>query len=104
MKIEDYIPYGHETGVTRKQLARLFEGQGKDPDRMAREAIQEARGRTAVLNLGDGKGYFRPLPEEKDLVLKWKRGQISRANEVKKSTRGCDVWITEWDKRMKLEA
>lgn len=104
MKIEDHIPYGHENGVTRKQLAMLFEGQGKDPDRMAREAIQEARGRTAVLNLGDGKGYFRPLPEEKDLVLKWKRGQISRANEVKKSTRGCDVWTTEWDKRMKLEA
>ena len=39
MKIEDYIPYGHENGVTRKQLARLFEGQGKDPDRMAREAL-----------------------------------------------------------------
>lgn len=31
MKIEDYIPYGHENGVTRKQLAMLFEGQGKDP-------------------------------------------------------------------------
>lgn len=99
MKIEDYIPYGHENGVSRKQLARIFEGQGKDPDRMAKEAIQEARGRTAVLNLGDGKGYFRPLPEEKDLVLKCKRGQISRANEVKKSTRGCDVWNTEWWKR-----
>lgn len=99
VKIEDYIPYGHENGVTRKQLAMLFEGLGKDPDRMVREAIQEARGRTAVLNLGDGKGYFRPLPEEKDLVLKWKRGQISRANEVKKSTRGCDVWTTEWWKR-----
>lgn len=95
VKIEDYIPFGHENGVTRKQLAKLFEGQGKDPDRMAREAIQEARGRTAVLNLGDGKGYFRPLPEEKDLVLRWKRGQISRANEVKKSTRGCDAWTTE---------
>ena len=96
VKIEDYIPYGHENGVTRKQLARLFEGQGKDPDRMAREAIQEARGRTAVLNLGDGKGYFRPLPGEKDLVLKWKRGQNKRAEEIKKSTRGCDVWTTEW--------
>lgn len=31
MKIEDYIPYGHENGVTRKQLAMLFEGLGKDP-------------------------------------------------------------------------
>ena len=104
MKIEDYIPYGHENGVTRKQLARLFEGQGKDPDRMAREALQEARGRTAILNLGDGKGYFRPLPSEKDLVLRWKRGQLNRAKEVKKSTRGCDVWTTEWNKRMKPEA
>lgn len=99
MKIEDYIPYGHENGVTRKQLARLFEGQGKDPDRMAREALQEARGRTAILNLGDGKGYFRPLPSEKDLVLRWRRGQLNRAKEVKKSTRGCDVWTTEWWKR-----
>lgn len=104
MKIEDYIPYGHENGVTRKQLARLFEGQGKDPDRMAREAIQEARGRIAILNLGDGKGYFRPLPEEKDLVVKWKRGQISRASEVEKSTKGCDIWTAEWDRQMNLEA
>lgn len=99
MKIEDYIPYEHENGVTRKQLARLFEGQGKDPDRMAREALQEARGRTAILILGDGKGYFRPFPSEKDLVLRWKRGQLNRAKEVKKSTRGCDVWTTEWWKR-----
>ena len=90
MKIEDYIPYGHENGVTRKQLARLFEGLGKDLDRMAREAIQEARGRTAALNLGDGKGYFRPLPGEKDLVVKWNRGQNNRAAETKKSTTGCD--------------
>lgn len=104
MKIEDYIPYGHENGVTRKQLARLFEGQGKDPDRKAREAIQRARKRVAILNFGDKKGYFRPLPEEKDLVLQWKRGQLKRAEEIKKSTRGCDVWTTEWDKRMKLEA
>lgn len=99
MKIEDYIPYGHENGVTRKQLAMLFEGKGKDPDRMAREALQEARGRTAILNLGDGKGYFRPLPSEKDLVIRWRRGQLNRAKEVKKSTRGCDVWTTEWWKR-----
>lgn len=104
MKIEDYIPYGHENGVTRKQLARLFEDQGKDPDRKAREAIQKARKRVAILNFGDKKGYFRPLPEEKDLVLQWKRGQLKRAEEIKKSTRGCDVWTTEWNKRMKLEA
>lgn len=99
MKIEDYIPYGHDNGVTRKQLARLFEGQGKDPDRKAREAIQKARKRVAILNFGDKKGYFRPLPEEKDLVLQWKRGQLKRAEEIKKSTRGCDVWTTEWWKR-----
>ncbi len=99
MKIEDYIPYGHENGVTRKQLARLFEGQRKDPDRMAREAIQKARKRVAILNFGDKKGYFRPLPEEKDFVLQWKRGQLKRAEEIKKSTRGCDVWTTEWWKR-----
>lgn len=98
MKIEDYIPFGHENGVTRKQLARLFEGQGKDPDRKAREAIQKARKRVAILNFGDKKGYFRPLPEEKDLVTKWKRGQLKRADEIKESTRGCDVWTTEWRK------
>lgn len=96
MKIEDYIPYGHENGVTRKELAKLFEGEGKDPDRKAREAIQKARKRVAILNFGDKKGYFRPLPEENDLVQKWKRGQLKRAEEIKKSTRGCDAWTTEW--------
>ena len=101
VKIEDYIPYGHENGVTRKQLAQLFEGQGKDPDRKAREAIQKARKRVAILNFGDKKGYFRPLPEENDLVQKWKRGQLKRAEEIKKSTRGCDAWTTESRKNWK---
>ena len=101
MKIEDYIPYGHENGVTRKELAKLFEGEGKDPDRKAREAIQKARKRVAILNFGDKKGYFRPLPEEKDLVQKWKRGQLKRAEEIKKSTRCCDAWTTELRKNWK---
>ena len=101
VKIEDYIPYGHENGVTRKEMAKLFEGEGKDPDRKAREAIQKARKRVAILNFGDKKGYFRPLPEEKDLVQKWKRGQLKRAEEIKKSTRGCDAWTTELRKNWK---
>lgn len=64
--ILDLIPVGHENAIRRSKLCELT---GKD-DRAMRNLIMEQRNAGAViLNMQDGRGYFRPkLPEEIDLV------------------------------------
>ena len=64
MDIVDYIPFGRENAVTRAQLRSRT---GID-DRAIRDMIAAARRDTVILNMQDGKGYFRPLPEEINYV------------------------------------
>lgn len=64
MKILDYIPIGHANAATREQL-RSLTGYG---DRTNRELIEAERKNIVILNMGDAKGYFIPLPEEDYLI------------------------------------
>lgn len=57
MDIIGYIPRGHENAVTRNRL----EAMTGLSDRVVREQIETARKNGAmIINLQDGKGYFRP--------------------------------------------
>lgn len=78
MDILDYIPYGKENAIDRKTLEMLT---GK-PDRINRELISIARRKTPILNLQNGTGYFRPLPEEKELVEEYVRQEESRLKSI----------------------
>ena len=80
--ILDYIPYGtKDKPVTREELSKLFPDE-KDPDRMARRLIAEAKKRYPVINVG--KGYYIPDdpddPNLKAYIMKEKHRimQISR--------------------------
>ena len=56
MNITDYIPYGRENAITRLELANTLHFT----DRKIREAIEEARREgEIIINLQDGKGYYR---------------------------------------------
>ncbi len=68
MNIVDYIPYGRNNAIKRRKLEELT---GLS-DRHNRELIMKARNQgTLILNMEDGKGYFRPiLPEELDCIKK----------------------------------
>lgn len=89
MNIIDYIPYGHENAITRKQLEQLTR-----PDRSMRDLIKVARKEHAIMNLQDGKGYFRPLPEERPLVERWVRQEDHRERETGNSKLGAEKWLT----------
>lgn len=78
MNIVDYIPYGHEHAVTRKQLRRMT-GKG---DRAVREMIFAARRETPILNLQDGKGYFIPTEEECTLVTRYIAQETKRLKSI----------------------
>ena len=54
--ILDYIPFGHDNAVTRKELC-IRTGL---TDREVREQIRIKRRDYAIINLQDGKGYYRP--------------------------------------------
>lgn len=74
MDIVDYIPFGRGNAVTREQLRSRT---GID-DRAIRDMIAAARRDTVILNMQDGKGYFRPLSEEINYVKAHERQESAR--------------------------
>ena len=55
--IIDAVSYGHDNAVTREELSR----RTGLSDRALRDGINKSE--ELIINLQDGKGYFRPLPE-----------------------------------------
>lgn len=89
MNLLDFIPYGHDNAVTREELARLTHL----PDRIVRAKIQDLRQHHAILNMQDGRGYFRPLESEYALVKLWLGQTRSRARECEQSSNGASKWL-----------
>jgi len=89
MNLLDLIPYGHENAITREKLKRLTHL----PDRVMRAKIQDLRCRHAILNMQDGRGYFRPLESEYALVKLWLGQTRSRARECTESLNGASAWL-----------
>lgn len=65
MNIAELIPVGSKNAIKREDLRVL---SGLD-DREMRRAINNSK--ELIINLSDGRGYFRPAPEDKGLVLVW---------------------------------
>lgn len=84
--ITEIIPYGHDNAITRAELAnRLGEN-----DRVIRDGINKSD--ELIINLQDGKGYFKPLPEEAPLVEAWVKIMRSRVREENKRIRAARRW------------
>ncbi len=60
--ITECIPTGRRNAIRRSQLTDLTGLK----DREIRRAIQEARQKTPIINLSDGKGYFLPDLKDRD--------------------------------------
>lgn len=65
MNIAELIPTGRDKAIPRERLKR----KSGYTDRDMREAIELARRHTVIINLSDGKGYFKPDPNNKEDVL-----------------------------------
>lgn len=89
MDIVDYIPFGSKNAVTRAQL-RIMTGLN---DRKIREQIAQARRDTVILNMQDGKGYFRPLPEELNLVEAYANQETARLKSIGWSLRAARTML-----------
>lgn len=91
MGIVDLIPYGRKNAVKRQELLRNYEGT----DREMRREIQEARSEEIIINLSDGRGYFRP--ESRSELLAYIAQETARARAIEKSIRVAKRKLAEVD-------
>ena len=77
-RMAELIPYGHENGLTATDLCRLLNLD----NRTVRELVAEVRKHELVLNLQDGKGYFKPDEDDIDLVEHWVNQEKSRRRKI----------------------
>lgn len=67
MKIEHLIPLGSTNAISRAELLHRCIMHGiAYSDRAMRKAIEDARKEVVILNMQDGRGYFRPSASDKD--------------------------------------
>lgn len=99
MNILEQIPYGAENGVSRAELAQ----RNRKDDRQTREDVGRARECACILNLQDGRGYFRPTEEERDLVEHWVRQEEARMRTARRALKGAKRWLREHSGQTRLE-
>lgn len=93
MRIIDYIPTGHNNAVTRETLQSLTHLNDRKIRDLIAEANKSAPDDVLIINMQDGKGYFRPAPDEKYLVRSWRAQMRSRANENGEGADAADRYL-----------
>ncbi len=91
--IVDLIPIGRENAISRKMLVQLCAQNGlveeylsdSGKDRVMRRLIEHARIDYTILNLSDGRGYYRPSKEDLMELQKYIRQEESRAKSTFKN-------------------
>lgn len=84
MNIVDFIPYGNDSPVTRKELCDRT-GMG---DRAVRKAIEEASFMFPIINLSDGRGYYIAVDDNDPGVKRYYKQELSRIRSKNKSLQG----------------
>ena len=79
MNIISLIPQGKVNAISRTELRYMT----KLNDRVMRELIEQERRKGAIiLNLQDGRGYYRPAPDEMDDVRRQYKQNDRRAKSI----------------------
>lgn len=89
INIIDFIPLGHENAVKYDWLCKAT-GLSR---RKVRLLISKARKEHIVLNMQDGKGFFRPKENEDDLITKFYRQENHRNREHRDTLRPIQVLL-----------
>ena len=88
-EILNHIPIGRKNAISRRQLS-ISTGLS---DRVLREQISQLRRDYVILNTQDGKGYYRPSPEDKAQVERWTAQETRRAKSIFWSMRGAKIYL-----------
>lgn len=90
--IEQYIPFRKENAVTREYLSAVTGLK----DRKVRMLIAQARREYPILNLSDGKGYYRPTVEEYLEAKQFYHQEVARAKSIFWSLLGLKKWLRKY--------
>lgn len=90
--IANLIPVGRKNAIKREDLRVL---SGMD-DRVMRNAINKSQ--ELIINLSDGNGYFRPAPEDYDLVIIWESTFWKRIRDERERVLKAKKWREEREK------
>lgn len=91
MEIVDFIPRGHDNGISRKDLQRLT----GLTDRVIRDLISRhnASGKEIICNIGDERGYFLADEGEEDYQVQCIAIERSRANKILEKVDGMKRYL-----------
>ena len=79
MNILSLIPQGKKNAISRTELRY----RAQLNDRVMRELIEQERRKGAIiLNLQDGRGYYRPAPDDLDDIMRQYRQNDRRAKSI----------------------
>lgn len=88
-QIADYVPMGHDNAITLSGLVYIT---GLD-ERKIRNEISKSD--ELIINMQDGCGYFRPLPEDIEYVIGWQQIIRSRIRELLRRTKEARLWVRQ---------
>lgn len=82
MNILDCIPIGHKNAIDRDVLNGLMRMGDRQVRKLIKGINDSEDDSLLIINLQDGKGYFRPAPDENNLVKIWRAQERARGNGV----------------------
>lgn len=100
--IVDLIPEGHDNAIGHELLTAkcinfgLIPGNVKDADRHMRKLLHDAKLQTSIVNLQDGKGYFKPTKDDMDLLLIYVRQEKARLRNVARPLRYTEKLLADF--------
>ena len=101
MNILDYIPTGHKNAIDRDVLNDLMHMGERQVRRLIKEVNDSEDDSLLIINLQDGRGYFRPAPDENNLVKLWRAQERSRGSGVFGNVNAADRYLSRNSRRSK---
>lgn len=103
MNILDCIPVGHKNAIDRDVLNNLMRMGDRQVRKLIKEINDSEDDSLLIINLQDGKGYFRPAPDENNLVKIWRAQERARGNGVFGNVNAADRYLSRSSKKQKKE-
>ena len=103
MNILDCIPIGHKNAIDRDVLNGLMRMGDRQVRKLIKGINDSEDDSLLIINLQDGKGYFRPAPDENNLVKIWRAQERARGNGVFGCVNAADRYLSRSRKKQKKE-
>lgn len=98
MTVADLIPYGSENAISRDNLLDKCYRLGlATNDRQMRKLIEDARKSFVILNLSDGRGYFRPKKSDKEKLRHYVAQERDRSIAISRNLKMANALLEDME-------